>query len=310
MKPAQAIYVSSHIRADLDAIWEYTQNPKLHQQWDLRFTDIQPISSPGEREQHFRYRTRIGFGLAITGSGVSRAIGAERQDKRLSTLLFRSGQAISLISEGSGYWKYSCRGSGVDFETRYNYQVRFGAVGRLFDRIVFRPLFGYATAWSFDLLRICLEKRVAPALASRMAVVHYLALAVLCSLWLYQGLVPKMLFPQSGELALAQATGVLPGLEQGLVRVLGLVEIGLGIGAVWFRRCKWSYYLQLFTLLIVTAVSLTAFPELLQAPFNPLTLALAMACLVAVAGLASSWVPDARRCKRIPSAEPHKGGDS
>lgn len=226
MKPAPPIYVSAHIHADLEAIWEYTQNPKLHQQWDLRFSEIQPLSAPGEREQHFRYRTRIGFGLAVTGTGMSRRVGAQRQDKRLSTLFFRSGQAISLIAEGSGYWKYTRRDGGVDFETRYNYHVRFGAAGRLFDRLVFRPLFGYATAWSFDLLRICLEKRAAPGLVGRIAAMHYAALGALCTLWLYQGMVPKLLFPQGGELALAQATGLLPGMEQGLVRVLGVAEIG------------------------------------------------------------------------------------
>ena len=34
------IYVEVDIRAPINEAWNYTQNPKLHEQWDLRFTAI------------------------------------------------------------------------------------------------------------------------------------------------------------------------------------------------------------------------------------------------------------------------------
>jgi hypothetical protein len=39
---------------------------------------------------------------------------------------------------------------GIRFLTRYDYRTRFGPFGMLFDRLIFRPLIGWATAWSFD----------------------------------------------------------------------------------------------------------------------------------------------------------------
>jgi uncharacterized protein YndB with AHSA1/START domain len=35
-----SIYVEILIRAPLDAVWEHTQTPELHERWDLRFSEI------------------------------------------------------------------------------------------------------------------------------------------------------------------------------------------------------------------------------------------------------------------------------
>ena len=34
------IYVEIEMNADIDTVWRYTQEPQLHEQWDLRFTSI------------------------------------------------------------------------------------------------------------------------------------------------------------------------------------------------------------------------------------------------------------------------------
>lgn len=34
------IYVEIDIQAPIEKAWDYTQNPHLHEQWDLRFTSI------------------------------------------------------------------------------------------------------------------------------------------------------------------------------------------------------------------------------------------------------------------------------
>ncbi len=34
------IYVEIEMKSDLDTLWEYTQNPSLHKEWDLRFSNI------------------------------------------------------------------------------------------------------------------------------------------------------------------------------------------------------------------------------------------------------------------------------
>jgi hypothetical protein len=35
-----SIYVEILVRAPMDALWSHTQTPALHEQWDLRFSEI------------------------------------------------------------------------------------------------------------------------------------------------------------------------------------------------------------------------------------------------------------------------------
>jgi len=163
-----SIYVEILIRAPMDKIWEYTQTPQLHQQWDLRFSTIDymprtEIASP----QCFRYATRIGCGLEIAGEGHTTAYRELPDGSAISALEFASDSRLSLIRRGTGYWKYIPTRDGVRFITVYHYSTRFGAFGARFDRSVFRPLIGWATAWSFDRLRLWLEAGIHPRLALR-----------------------------------------------------------------------------------------------------------------------------------------------
>src|SRR5205823_5471312 len=155
------IYVEIPIRASMEELWEKTQNPELHQRWDLRFSQIEYLPRQREELQRFLYRTRIGFGLNTDGKGES--IGERDGDggARTSSLKFWSEDPKSLIKTGSGYWRYvpdlknprpgedpstslraGCR-STVRFLTWYDYETRFGVFGKLADKCVFRPLLGW-----------------------------------------------------------------------------------------------------------------------------------------------------------------------
>lgn len=139
------IYVETCIRCPLDELWRLTQTPELHQRWDLRFTSISYLPRPDESEpQRFRYATAIGFGLEIEGWGET--VGRREGDGvRSSALRFGSRDWRALIREGSGYWRYEQLDDGVRFITGYDYQVRWGFLGRLIDGLVFRPMIGWAT---------------------------------------------------------------------------------------------------------------------------------------------------------------------
>ncbi|WLQ35410.1 hypothetical protein P8A18_19140 [Streptomyces castrisilvae] len=58
-------------------------------------------------------------------------------------------------------------GGGIRFLTGYDYEPRWGRPGRLADRLLFRPLMGWATAWSFDRLRLWCERGITPERALR-----------------------------------------------------------------------------------------------------------------------------------------------
>jgi hypothetical protein len=285
----------------MDAVWAATQDPSRHGEWDLRFSRIEylPRSTPDE-PQRFSYTTHIGFGLRITGRGES--VGSlEKNGERTSALRFCSDDGKSLIREGSGYWKYAPIEGGVRFLTRYDYTTRFGAAGALLDRLVFRPLIGWATAWSFDCLRISLERGVPPrslvACSSARAAIR----TTLALVWMYQGLVPKLLFRDERELAMLRGSNLFTGQEEAVLLALGLLEILFGALLLVCVRSTGILWVMVAVLMVLLAGATFGQPSILAAPFNPVSLTLAMIGLAAVEFLLiRTGLPSASRCLRAP----------
>lgn len=173
------LYLETLIKADLAELWARTQDPAQHQRWDLRFHRIEYLPcAPGE-PQRFRYAT---FGVAGTGISVGERRTAD--GSATSALRFGSAHPLSLIRSGSGYWRYRPTPGGVRFCTGYDYRPGWGRLGPLADRL-FRPLMGWATAWSFDRLRLWLEHGISPEASLRTALAEAAArlLLVLAGLW-------------------------------------------------------------------------------------------------------------------------------
>lgn len=162
------IYVEIRIHAPLGEVWRLTQDPALHQRWDLRFTRISHLPGSGP-ETRFRYATRVLPGLTIAGTGVAAGERIRPDGTRTSALRFGSTDRLSLIRDGSGYWRYIPAADGIRFLTGYDYTPAWGRAGRLADAL-FRPVMAWATAWSFDRLRLWLERGIAPGQALRNAV--------------------------------------------------------------------------------------------------------------------------------------------
>jgi hypothetical protein len=161
------LYVEARIRADLDELWDRTQDPAQHRRWDLRFTRIDHLARVEGEPQRFRYAVRVLPGLLVSGTGIAAGERQRRDGTRTSALRFASPHPLSLIAEGRGYWRYVPDGDGVRFLTGYDYEPRWGRLGRFADRFVFRPLMGWATAWSFDRLRLWCERGITPERARR-----------------------------------------------------------------------------------------------------------------------------------------------
>ncbi len=304
--PAVTIYVETLIQASIEDVWRYTQTPELHARWDLRFTDIRylPHSDPAAPLQ-FRYETRLGFGLRIQGEGETVAAREDSSRVRTSSLRFWSDDPKSLIRVGSGYWQYIPTDDGVRFLTRYHYETRFGRLGQLFNARVFEPLLGWATAWSFDRLRLWLEHGVDPAAALDGSVVHALARFLLAAIWVYQGLVPKLLYPDTGELEIIRRTRLFRGAESIALRVLACGEIAFGLALLRLWRARSLLLLNALALVGLTAGAARSTPALFRAPFNPASLNLAMAGLSVIGYEASRNLPSAARCLRHPAPPPH-----
>jgi hypothetical protein len=296
-----SIYVEILIRAPMDALWEHTQDPGLHERWDLRFSTIEYLPRAGDAEpQRFRYATRIGFGIEVAGSGESLGERDLPGGHRVSSLRFGSEDPRAIIREGSGYWKYIPTADGIRFLTRYDYRARFGRAGAVFDRLVFRPMIGWATAWSFDRLRLWLERGVPPEMALRQAIVHACARGTLAFVFAYHGLVPKLLRHDPDESAMLRDARIPAGSLDALLAGLGLAEIGLAVILVvaWHRR--WPAILCLILMAAATVGVAVASPRYLGAAFNPVTLNASVAALAVVDLLIHTGVPFAARCRRRP----------
>lgn len=159
---------------------------------------------------------------------------------------------------------------------------------------MFRPLIGWATAWSFDRLRLWIDRGVPPEVSMRMALIHGLARLGIAFTWMWQGLVPKLLFPSLDEKAMLAAAG----LPLALLPVIGVVELIFAASTLYFWRWRALFLVNSFLMIAaLIAVTLQA-PSYLVAAFNPVTLNLLMFLLSTVGYFSAAELPSASRCLR------------
>jgi LPXTG-motif cell wall-anchored protein len=301
---SKGVYVELPMKAGMERLWQLTQDPALHQRWDLRFSTIRYLpKSDDAAPQQFLYETRIGFGLAIAGEGESTGTRSSTTGERTSALRFWSDDAKSLIRTGAGYWKYiPCEGGTIRFFTWYDYETRFGAAGRLVDTFLFRPMMGWATAWSFDRLRLWIESDIPPESVLRSSVIYAVCRIVVASVWIWHGLVPKLLFHDATELKMLAETG----LATHWLPLIGSVEVLFGLLGLFAWR--WRNYFVLTAIGMIAALITVALRSSAQltAAFNPVTLNLGVAALCACGWLARCSSAFASHCLRRPPAESRK----
>jgi len=298
------IYVEILVRAPMDALWSHTQTPALHARWDLRFSRIEYLPRNDEAQpQRFQYSTGIGFGLEVSGEGETVRRRDSTDGSSTSALKFGSDEPLSIIREGRGYWKYIPTEDGVRFLTWYDYRTRLGAVGAYFDRLIFRPLIGWATAWSFDRLRLWLEHDVPPEQAIRLSLIHSISRIALATVFIYHGLIPKLFTRNGDEIAMVRDAGLAAGIAHSVVTALGVLELSFAVVLLvaWHRR--WPLFVCLAFMLVATAAVGINSPRYFGAAFNPFTLNLAVACLTLIDLLVLGSIPSAARCLRRPGPE-------
>lgn len=293
------IYVETNIHSDMDTLWEATQNPKQHEKWDLRFTSINYLPKEEGKPQYFSYQTNIGFGLKIKGWGKSSGNRNTDDGTRTSSLHFGTDDKWFIIKEGRGYWQYKPKGNGVTFLTQYNYDVNFGRAGKWFDKLLFRPLIGWATALSFDVLKRWLEKGDAPATQYLRFFTSTIIAWLFAFVWIYHGLIPKLIFLHPEEvIPIIHLLPVSFGGAERLVILLGVAEIAFGLLWLFYKKRRILYLLQWFIFLLMTLFIAIANPRAFIQPFNPLTFNMSLLVLSVIGWMLSKDIPSASGCKR------------
>ncbi|WP_342598851.1 DoxX-like family protein [Psychrobacillus sp. FSL H8-0483] len=296
---SKPIYVEITINSEMEKLWEATQNPKLHEQWDLRFSSITYLPKQENQPQHFLYKTKIGFGLSIAGFGKSVGTFQAEDNSRTSSLHFGTDQAISIISEGKGYWKYKPEHDSIKFLTQYDYQTNFRAIGRFFDFLIFRPLMGWATALSFDVLKRWLEKGESPSSQYGRFFGHWMITFLFFFVWLYQGLVPKLITMHPQEISMTKdLLSLTTSQATTIVATIGIAEIVFSLIWLLYKNKRRLLGLQLILFPLLTFSAIIAEPAAISHPFNPLTFNIALFVLSIFGFFISKEVPSARSCKR------------
>ena len=133
--------------------------------------------------------------------------------------------------------------------------------------------------------------------------VHAIARCAVAFVWLWHGLVPKLLFRDADEYAQMRAGGI-PELNLfPALTFAGLAEIILGIALLTFWSARWPLVLTIALMAIaLVGIGLTS-PSHLTAAFNPVTLNICVAALAAIDFLACTK-PSAGPQARASSGEP------
>ncbi|WP_442600278.1 DoxX-like family protein [Neobacillus sp. D3-1R] len=281
----------------MDRLWEYTQNPAIHTEWDVRFTEITYLEKCENKPQQFLYKTKIGFGIEIAGKGESGGQKMDENGERVSSLKFSTDHPLSLIQTGRGYWKYKQNGKTIDFLTQYDYDTRFGKVGEWIDHLLFRPLLGWATAWSFDALKLWLEKGYHPRQSMIKTATYWLICWALAFIWIYQGLVPKLLFLHPQEVKM---TSALFGVENSPLVVKGVGALEMIFGVLWilpFLKRK-LFLIQSVLMVCLTVAAVLSDMTSYYHPFNPITLNVSILILSVIGYINSNHLPSANHCQR------------
>jgi uncharacterized membrane protein YphA (DoxX/SURF4 family) len=283
-----------HIETDRDTLWDKSQNPAEHVLWDLRFTEIEYLAKDREDDpQRFRYATRLGFGLAVTGWGES----VGDPGKKTSALKFGSDDPKSLIRKGAGSWTYKEEAKTVRFSTVYDYQVRYGVLGRLIDFLFFRPLMLWAVRWSFDRLKIWIERGTHPAVSMRLWLTKVIARVALALLWIHEGIVPKIAAVRASELELVANSGLVIGTPRTTLLLLGLAEIGAGLWLLSGKAERWAAVLLSIAMVAIAALVLFVDPAAWTNPFGGISKNIGLlACAFAV-WILSPICPSAQNAK-------------
>jgi hypothetical protein len=161
---------------------------------------------------------------------------------------------------------------------------------------------GRATAWSFDRLRLWLERGTDPAVSLRLAAIHGLSRVGLAAIFLWHGLVPKLLALDPTEIAIATGLGTGPGMARAALAGVGVAECLLGVALLLtWHRAAFAGFALLFSV-AATVASAAAVPELVTGAFTPVTFNLALGLLAAIDLLTLRDNPSAGRCRRRPPA--------
>lgn len=154
----------------------------------------------------------------------------------------------------------------------------------------------WATAWSFDCLKKWIEKGLHPKQAITAQFTVLLSSSALGLVWIYQGLIPKLLFTDTGEIEILKQSGLFTGNEKSVLTFIGWTEILFGLTILFIHK-KSIHTINIIALLLLSAAAIFSNAIIFTFPFNPFSLNISMIVISMIAILNIKYLPKASNCK-------------
>jgi hypothetical protein len=123
-----------------------------------------------------------------------------------------------------------------------------------------------------------------PSQAARLSL---LVRATLAFVFVYHGVVPKLVTRDPDELAMLAAIGLSPDGAGVLLMAIGVAEVLWGLAFLVLRRVGWLMLSTAVVMIVVLGGVAVTSPRYLTSAFNPVTLNLSVAVLALVGWLLS-----------------------
>ena len=101
----------------------------------------------------------------------------------------------------------------------------------------------------------------------------------LAALWIYQGLIPKILFQSAAEIAIWQSMGLELHLAKIGVALSGIIEMMFGCSFLLWQRAILIHQLNILSLSGLLVLIMVTNPLQLTTAFNPVVMNIAMTAL-------------------------------
>ena len=123
--------------------------------------------------------------------------------------------------------------------------------------------------------------------AARLAAVHAVARVTLALVFLWHGLVPKLIYRHPDELALLRDSGLSASAAARVVTIVGVAEVAYGLALLALWRVRALFLTAAVAMVVITPGILIDSPRFIPAAFTPVTLNLCVAVLAIVGWIAS-----------------------
>ncbi|NTV47109.1 MAG: DoxX family protein [Chlorobiales bacterium] len=118
-----------------------------------------------------------------------------------------------------------------------------------------------------------------------MGLIHAVARVTAAFVWLYHGIVPKLLFIHPDELLLIQAGGVSAETALYLLPVIGIAETGIGLLLLATWSFRWPLVFSAAAMVVALLGVAVTSPAYLTGAFNPVSLNVATIALSVIGAL-------------------------